>query len=232
MKFSIIVPVYNEVQTIEGILKKIAAVVFPVPVELIVVNDGSSDGTIRQLEEIIQRPEFAPLIRLVSYPDNRGKGFAIRSGLREASGELLAIQDADLEYNPAELVDLIQPILKGRAEVVYGSRFKGKIKEISFSHRIGNIVLTVLTNLLFGSRLTDMETCYKLFTRKVYEAIKLTEDRFEIEAEITAQILKGGFQILELPITYQARGKKAGKKISWRDGLNTAWRLIGYRFQK
>lgn len=232
MKLSIIVPVFNEVSTIDEILARISRVPFPVDFELVVVNDGSTDGTGAQLEEIARRPEFARYIKLVNYPANQGKGSAVRRGLREAAGDIMAVQDADLEYDPAELVNLIAPVIDGRARVVYGSRFKGKIKEISFSHRLGNIVLTWLTNLLFGSRLTDMETCYKIFTRMVYEQLILTENRFEIEAELTTQILKKGFKILELPITYQARGKKAGKKINWKDGLNTAIRLIKYRFCK
>lgn len=232
MKLSIIIPVFNEALTIEKILKKILEVSFPVSFELIIIDDGSTDGTSEKLKEICKDPSFEKITHFESYSINRGKGYAIRKGLEIASGEILAIQDADLEYNPEELVHLISPIIEGKAQVVYGSRFKGKIEKISFSHFIGNKILTLLTNFLFGGNLTDMETCYKVFTREVFKTLALKENRFEIEAEITAQILKNGFKILELPISYSARQKKAGKKINWKDGLSTALKLIKYRFEK
>lgn len=224
-------PVFNEEKTVEKIIRKIQEINFDLDWELIIVNDGSTDQTETKLKEIIARNPQNNL-RLVSYSPNQGKGHAIQVGLKEATGNILAIQDADLEYNPAEIPLLAAPIIRGQTSVVYGSRFKGKILKISFWHYLGNIFLTQLTNLLFGAHLTDMETCYKIFTQEVRNQLNLKENGFEIEAEITAKILKSGFKILELPISYEARPKSAGKKINWADGVKTAFKIIQYRFKK
>jgi len=225
-KLSIVVPVYGEEETIQTIIRKVDSTAYSIPHEIIVVNDGSKDGTLEKIREL----RDIPSLKLVSYAENRGKGYAMREGIRASSGDVLIIQDADLEYDPSEIPFIIAPILRGEAEVVYGSRFKGTIKNISRLHFIGNKILTLSTNLMFRANLTDMETCYKAFSRKVLEDILITEDGFEVEPEITVEVLKKGYKILEVPVSYIARGFEEGKKITWREGVGSFIILLRHRF--
>jgi len=216
MKLSILVPVFNEENTIMDLLKKLDRVGYEIPKEIIVVNDGSTDGTYRQL---LKTQKIVKDIRIISYKKNKGKGYAIRQAIKNINGNIIIIQDADFEYNPEEISKLIRPIIDGKYKVVYGSRFLGSCKDMKFSFLLGNKVLTFVTNLLFDTKLTDMETCYKTIDRNVLEEFNLESDGFEIEAEITAKILKNGYRIKEIPVAYEARSKEAGKKIKITDGL-------------
>lgn len=233
MKLSIIVPVYNEAKTIEEILKLVKAVKLPADLkkEIIVVDDASSDKTPQILNE------FGETIKIVRHNQNLGKGAAVRTGIQNATGDVFIIQDADLEYDPKDYQKLLDPILKNKSEVVYGTRLKnyplkfwGKHKTVLPSHLIANKFLTMLTNILYGSNLTDMETCYKVFTKRVINSIKLKSNRFDIEPELTAKILKEGFKIMEIPIITHPRTYNEGKKIEMRDGIIAIWTLIKYRF--
>lgn len=228
MYLSIIVPAYNEQETLPILLDRILAVDFPWPCEIIIVNDGSTDKTAEVAKKL--KAEHPDRISVLDQPINLGKGAAIISGLTKAQGKVVIIQDADLEYDPAQLPKLVEPIKQGRAQVVYGSRFLGRIKSMSFGHFWGNRVLTQLTNWLYGSRLTDMETCYKAIARPVLAKIELEQRGFGIEVELTAKILRQKVTIIELPITYEARSRSQGKKIDYRDGLRAAGYLIHYRF--
>lgn len=228
MLLSVIVPAYNEAQTLAEIIGRLRQVKFPVPCQIVIVNDGSRDGTLAAARQLAAAAPDRTVV--VDQQPNQGKGAAIAAGIGRAQGDIIVIQDADLEYDPGQLPRLLAPLLDGRAKVVYGSRFLGRISGMSFGHRLGNRVLTWLTNLLFGCRLTDMETCYKVISREVVAGLKLEQKRFGIEVELTAKILRRGQRILELPIDYEARGKEAGKKIDWRDGLKAAGYLLRYRF--
>jgi glycosyltransferase involved in cell wall biosynthesis len=223
MKLSIIIPVYNEVATIREVLDRVRSA--PVDKELIVVDDGSTDGT----REILDR-ERARGTLVILHEQNRGKGSAIRTGLARATGDYVLIQDADLEYDPADYELLLRPILRGKATVVYGSRFLGEHKAMLFWHSVGNRLLTLVTNLLYDSTLTDMETCYKLFPTALIQSIPLRAQRFDFEPEVTAKILKRGYRIYEVPISYAGREIHEGKKISWRDGFPALVSLVKYRF--
>ena len=224
MKLSVIIPVYNEEKTVGEILQKVKDVDLPnIEKEIIVVDDCSTDNTV----EIIKND---PDIKVVCHSSNQGKGAAIRTGLKSFSGDLLIIQDADLEYNPQEYEHLLTPIIEDKAPVVYGSRFKGKSENMSTAHRLGNQFLTLVTSILYGTRLTDMETCYKLFTKEALEGINIKANRFDFEPEVTAKLLKKGLKITEVPISYTARDFDEGKKISWRDGTTALWTLVKYRF--
>lgn len=225
MKLSIIIPAYNERNTIREIIKKVKEVKLPVEREIIVIDDGSTDGT----TEIIKEME-KEIDKVVYHKENRGKGAAIRSGIQVATGDLILIQDADLEYDPEDYEKLLKPILKGKAQVVYGSRFTGERKNMFFTHWIGNRFLTLITNILYGTTLSDMETCYKLFKSEIIKDIKIKSDRFNFEPEITAKILKKKIRIYEVPISYSGREYSEGKKISWKDGIIALWTLIKYRF--
>jgi len=226
MKLSIVMPVYNERNTIKEILRRVRQVdLGDIDREIIVVDDGSSDGT----RDILAMEEDS-VTRVLYHPENRGKGAAVRTGFEAATGDLLLIQDADLEYDPEDYPKLLDPILKGKAEVVYGSRFTGPRKNMLFWHYLGNRFLALVTNILFNTTLSDMETCYKLFTRESLEGIEFRSNHFEIEPEITAKILKKKIRIYEVPISYTGRELEEGKKISWRDGIPALWTLIKYRF--
>jgi glycosyltransferase involved in cell wall biosynthesis len=225
-RLSIVIPVYGEEETIQELLKRVDSTKYPIPHEIIVVNDGSKDKTLEKISELGDMPS----LKLVSYAENRGKGYAMREGIRASTGDVLIIQDADLEYDPSEIPAIIAPILAGDTHVVYGSRFKGTIKKISGLHRFGNRALTWMTNVLFKAELTDVETCYKAFSRKVLEDILLTEDGFEVEPEITVELLKKGYRILEVPVSYRARGFEEGKKITWREGVRSGVILVKHRF--
>jgi glycosyltransferase involved in cell wall biosynthesis len=223
VKISIIIPVYNEATTIREILARVRS--SPIEKEIVVVDDGSTDGTRQLLAQ-----EQSPDTKVVMHKVNQGKGAAIRTGLKQATGEYVLIQDADLEYDPADYELLLRPILRGKATVVYGSRFLGEHKAMLFWHSVGNRLLTLTTNILYDSTLTDMETCYKLIPTDLIRRIPLRARRFDFEPEITAKILKRGHRIYEVPISYAGREPHEGKKISWRDGFPALLSLFRYRF--
>jgi glycosyltransferase involved in cell wall biosynthesis len=222
---SVIVPVFNERTTVAEVIRRIRAVSLPVAVEVIVVDDGSSDGTDKVLAALGDST-----VRVINHGVNRGKGAAIRTGLDSVRGDLVLIQDADLEYDPADWSKLLEPILRGKANVVYGSRFTGERKNMMPLHWMGNRFLSLVTNILYSSTLSDMETCYKLFDRKVLEGITIESDKFDFEPEITAKVLRRGYRIYEVPISYAGREVEEGKKITWRDGFGALVALVKFRF--
>jgi glycosyltransferase involved in cell wall biosynthesis len=221
---SVVMPVYNERATIEEMIGRVAGVP-GIRLELIVVDDGSTDGTGQILPELQKQYGFK-LIR----KENGGKGSALRHGFQHVTGDLVVIQDADMEYSPEEFPDLIELICQGRADVVYGSRFLGRRRVFLFTHYLGNCLLTFLTNVLYNTMLTDMETCYKAMRVEVLRSFALKSNGFGIEPEITAKIFKRGYRVYEVPITYDGRGYAEGKKITWRDGVVALWVLVKYRF--
>ena len=222
---SVIVPVFNERGTVAEIIRRVRAVEVPLSVEVIVVDDGSSDGTDKVLAALSDST-----VRVVSHDRNQGKGAAIRTGLGVARGDLVLIQDADLEYDPDDWPKLLDPILKGKASVVYGSRFTGERKNMLLLHWVGNRFLSLVTNLLYQSTLSDIETCYMLFDRRVIEGLVLVSNRFDFEPEITAKVLRRGYRIYEVPISYAGREMDEGKKITWRDGFAAVKALVKFRF--
>lgn len=228
---SVIIPVYNEQNTLDELVQRVLAVHLPggLERELLLIDDGSTDASWSRIEAIAGQP-VGPGVRVrpLRQPANRGKGAAIRRGFAEAAGDILLIQDADLEYNPADYPRLLEPILAGRADVVYGSRFASRGND-SAVHYLGNRVLTTLSNLVTGLRLTDMETCYKVLTRRVAATIRIRSDRFEVEPELTARIAAGRWRLVEVPISYSARGYGEGKKITWRDGLSAIASILRFR---
>jgi glycosyltransferase involved in cell wall biosynthesis len=221
---SVVMPVYNERDTIEGMIARVLAVP-NLRIELIVVDDGSKDGT----SDILRGLQGKYPFKLFQKP-NGGKGSALRLGFKEVTGDLVVIQDADTEYSPEEFPELIELIVQGRADVVYGSRFLGRHRVFLFTHYLGNLFLTFLTNVLYNTMLTDMETCYKAMRVDVLRSFALESDGFGIEPELTAKIFKRGFRVYEVPITYDGRGYEEGKKITWRDGVVALWVLVKYRF--
>ena len=224
---SVIVPVFNERNTVAEILRRMRRVELPVDLEVVVVDDASSDGTDKVLDTLEDST-----VRVVRHPVNRGKGAAVRTGLGYARGDLVLVQDADLEYDPEDWPRLLAPILKGKARVVYGSRFTGERKNMLFLHWVGNRFLSLVTNVLYNTTLSDMETCYKLFDRQVLEGITITSNRFDFEPEITAKVLRRGHRIYEVPISYSGREFHEGKKITWRDGIRALTTLVRERFRK
>jgi glycosyltransferase involved in cell wall biosynthesis len=240
MKLSVIMPVYNEIGTIAKILRHVRAVDLTVRAgfeldddtvveferEIVIVDDGSTDGT----RDILRALEGQPDMTIVYHERNRGKGAAVSTALQRAGGDVMVIQDADLEYDPRDYPALLQPIIENRSQVVYGSRFRGgPTRAMFFWHMVGNQFLTFVTNILYNTILSDMETGYKVFTREVAEQIDLRAPGWGFDPEITAQILKRGYRIYEVPISYTGREFEEGKKISWRDGLTVLWTLIKYR---
>ena len=223
---SVIVPVFNERNTVAEILRRMRRVDLPVDLEVVVVDDASSDGTDKVLDTLEDST-----VRVVRHPVNRGKGAAVRTGLGYVRGDLVLVQDADLEYDPEDWPRLLAPILKGKARVVYGSRFTGERKNMLFLHWVGNRFLSLVTNVLYNTTLSDMETCYKLFDRQVLEGITITSDRFDFEPEITAKVLRRGHRIYEVPISYSGREFHEGKKITWRDGVRALATLVRERFR-
>jgi glycosyltransferase involved in cell wall biosynthesis len=225
MRLSVIIPCYNERETILDILEAVKAV--GLASEIIIVDDGSTDGT----RDILRALPPDPVVCVVFHETNQGKGAAVRTGFSTASGDILLIQDADLEYDPREYPSLLKPIEEGRAKVVYGSRFLGgPRKTMFFWNMVANRSLTLLTNVLYNSILSDMETCYKVFRTEVVRGLPLRSRRFEFEPEITAKVLKHGYRIYEVPISYNGREWNEGKKIKWTDAPKAAWTLIKYRF--
>jgi glycosyltransferase involved in cell wall biosynthesis len=230
MLLSVVMPVYNEKATIRKIVERVMSVRLPVDLELIIVDDCSSDGTREVLEQLEQDMQDKQ-IRLVLHERNRGKGAAIRSGLQHMRGDIVVVQDADLEYDPAEYPVLLQPILDGKADAVYGSRFMGgqPHRVLYFWHMIGNKMLTLLSNMFTNLNLTDMETCYKMVRTDVMRQIAIEQDRFGFEPEITAKLSRiRGIRIYEVGISYSGRTYLEGKKIGWRDGLNAIWCILKY----
>ncbi len=223
---TIIVPVYNEVATSRAVVDRLLAVDLPLPHEIVVVDDGSTDGTAQVLDAAVG--ERLP-IAVLHAGRNGGKGAAIRLGLRHARGSIVAIQDADLELDPQQLADLVAPILRGTADVVYGSRFLGGRAGAPLVTFVANRILTGATNLLFGASLTDMETCYKVMRTSVARSLDLSADRFDIEPQITARLLRRGHRIHERPVRFEARSRAEGKKIGWRDGVRALRVLVSER---
>ncbi len=235
MKLSVVIPVYNEEKTVEKLLNLVLAE--KTAKEIIVIDDGSTDGTGKKLQSF-RDAKFQRKLKIFSFGNNRGKGAAVRKGIQEATGDVLIIQDADLEYDPSDYQKLLLPILQKKTQVVYGSR----LKELKFKlwginktplpfHYLVNRFLSFLTNFLYGSNLTDMETCYKMMTKEVYRNLNLTSDRFEIEPEITAKILNLGYKITEVPIITKPRTYKDGKKIKEKDALKALFSLFKHRFK-
>ena len=228
MKVSFLIPVFNEARTIAELIERVSAL--PFEKELIVIDDGSTDGTSAILDQLTHSRDDIRLVR----QENRGKGAALRAGIPHISGEITVIQDADLEYDPAEVPTLIEPIVRGHADVVYGSRLSGGRPQRAYLywHMIGNKILSHVTGVLYNTTLTDMETGYKAFRSEVLKSLDLREDGFGIEPEITAKICKQRLRIYELPISYYGRSYDEGKKITWRDGFEALWVLVRIRLTR
>jgi len=226
MKLSIVIPVFNEVATIEEIIQRVQSV--PFDKEIIVVDDCSTDGTVQLLRKIIT---IHKNVKVYYHDRNQGKGAALRTGFAAVQGDVIIIQDADLEYDPREYPNLLEPILDGRADVVYGSRFLGGPHRVLFFwHSVGNKFLTFLSNALSNLNLTDMETCYKAFRKEVLKDLSLRSNRFGFEPEFTMKIARRRFRIYEVPISYSGRTYQEGKKINWKDGVAAIYNILRYRF--
>ena len=225
LKLSIVIPIYNERETLETLIAKVNAVDYDK--EIILIDDFSTDGT----REILNKYENKEGFKVIYHNHNQGKGAALRTGFSSVNGDIIIIQDADLEYNPADYGTLIEPIMDGRADVVYGSRFLGGPHRVLFFwHSIGNMVLTTFSNMLTNVNLTDMETGYKVFTKKVNDTLTIKCNRFGFEPEFTAKVAKNNFRIYEVPISYNGRDYSEGKKITWKDGVAAIWYIFKFRF--
>ena len=243
-KLSVVIPVYNERPTIEELLKRVQSV--PFEKEIILVDDASTDGTREFLQTLVQSSPENPAVqtpaadqlrtenvRVFFHEKNRGKGAALRRGFQEANGEIVLVQDADLEYDPQDYPALLEPIERGSADVVYGSRFLGgPHRVLYYRHYVGNVLLTMLSNIFTNLNLSDVWTCYKVFRREVVQHIELKEDRFGFEPEVTAKVARGGWRVYEVPISYWGRTYAEGKKITWKDGLTGIWCTVRYNFFK
>jgi glycosyltransferase involved in cell wall biosynthesis len=225
LKLSIVIPIYNERETLETLIAKVNSVDYDK--EIILIDDFSTDGT----REILNKYENKEGFKVLYHNHNQGKGAALRTGFCNVNGDIIIIQDADLEYNPADYGTLIEPIMDGRADVVYGSRFLGGPHRVLFFwHYIGNMILTTLSNMLTNVNLTDMETGYKVFTKKVNDTLTFKCNRFGFEPEFTAKVAKNNFRIYEVPISYNGRDYSEGKKITWKDGVAAVWYIFKFRF--
>jgi glycosyltransferase involved in cell wall biosynthesis len=224
---TVLVPVFNERTTVAEVIRRMRAVELPLVLQIIMIDDGSSDGSDKVLGAIEDST-----VRVLRHKANQGKGAALRTGLAEARGDLILIQDADLEYDPNDWPKLLEPILRGKARVVYGSRFTGERKNMMPLHWFGNRLLSLVTNVLYRTTLSDMETCYKLFDSQVLEGLTVVSNRFDFEPEITAKVLRRGHRIYEVPISYAGREHDEGKKITWRDGVTALAALVRFRFSK
>jgi glycosyltransferase involved in cell wall biosynthesis len=232
---SVVIPVYNERDTWRRIVEKVQSVELPCARQLVLVDDCSRDGTREQLTDFARQtagqttPTHLAAVKVLFHDVNQGKGAALRSGFAAADGDLVVVQDADLEYDPADYPRLLAPLLAGRADVVYGSRFaRAGARKGTWQNYLANRLLTVLSNLTTGLRLTDMETCYKIFRRSVLRSIRLEQDRFGFEPEVTAKVARLGVRVAEVPITYHARSREEGKKIGWRDGVQAIACIVKY----
>ena len=231
MRLSVIIPVYNEEQTIQEVLERVAAVdLGAIEMEIVIANDGSTDGTRRAIDD--RRLPLTLPVQVYHSPINLGKGAAVRLGLAFASGDIFLVQDADLELDPAEYTRLLEPITAGRADVVYGSRFLAPTSKVPVKARWANRFLTIVTNLLFGGRLTDMETAYKVMKREALTGIRLRCVGFDIEPELTARLLRAGRRIVEVPISYNPRRIDEGKKMRWIDGVDAIYTLFKCRLTR
>jgi len=225
MLLSIVMPVFNEEKTIKKILEKISELPDTLNRELIIVDDGSTDGTREILSNLNQNN-----IKIILKEKNSGKGDSLAVGFKKSTGDYVIVQDADLEYDPKDYLKLIEEIKKNSNTVVYGSRFLGKFKDMTTAHYLGNKFLTLVTNILYGVYLTDMETCYKLFPGDFIRKVKIDSKKFDFEPEITARIIKSGLKIVEIPVSYKGRAFTEGKKITWKDGFSAIYTLLKYRF--
>lgn len=221
---SVVMPVYNERNTLEEIVARVLAV--PLRIELVAVDDASTDGSREMLEALARERGF----RVYRHERNQGKGAAVRRGIAEATGDIIVVQDADLEYSPEEYPELIELIVKGKADAVFGSRFIGRHRCHLFTHYLANLFLNLVTNVLYNTTMTDMETCFKAVRAELLKSLDLRSDRFGIEPEITAKLFKRGARVYEVPITYEGRDYAEGKKITWRDGFPALWTLVKHRF--
>lgn len=229
MKLSVIVPVFNERETLPVVVSKLKCI--PYDKEIVIVDDGSLDGTREYLEDVRRSLPPEEPIKILFHAQNCGKGGAIRTALQHVTGDVVIIQDADLEYDPEQYPILLEPILNGGQHVVYGSRFSGGGQFSSLQQKLANRFLTFLTNIFYGSALTDMETCYKAMRCDIMKNLSLTATRFDVEPEITAKILKKGVHIHEVPIQYKGRDSKKGKKISWKDGFSAVWSILKWKWK-
>ncbi|QRN98526.1 glycosyltransferase family 2 protein [Archangium violaceum] len=239
MLVSVVIPVYNEIATLAEILRRVTAVDFPK--ELVIVDDCSRDGSREFLQQLADKglsaldgtPKNRNELRILFQEKNQGKGAALRRGFSESSGDIVIIQDADLEYDPKEIPRVIQPIIDGDADVVFGSRFTGTPRRVLyFWHSVLNHFLTMLSNMTSNLNLTDMETCYKAFRAEVIRSVNIEEDRFGIEPEITAKVARGGWRVFEVPISYHGRTYEEGKKIGWKDGVRALYAIGKYAIKR
>lgn len=228
MKLSIIIPVYNEVRVIDEVIKKVKDARLPAGVikEIVIIDDGSTDGTYNRLKKY----GADSMIKIYYNSKNCGKTAAVKAGIIKSEGDMILIQDADLEYSPTDYPALIEPIINNKSSVVYGSRFKGKIEKMAFRNRIANIISNITLNILFGTKISDVNTCYKVFKREIFNELKIESKDFTFDTEITSKLLKAGYKIYEVPIKYAARSKKDGKKMSWLSALQVYWGIIKFRF--